>query len=61
MAKVEYQKAVKAIEKACVQPVATVLEICNTRDTDANKILAIRMYCSKVLTTINETVESALK
>lgn len=61
MANIEYKKAVKAIEKTCIQPIVTIMEICNTRDSDANKILAIKMYCSKVLTTINETVERELK
>lgn len=58
---IEYKQAIKAIEKTCVQPIATIIQICGTQDTDANKILAIKMYCSKILTTINETVERELK
>lgn len=61
MADIKYQQAVKAIEKTCVQPVSTILNICNTHDSDANKVFAIKMYCSKVLTTIHETVEKELK
>jgi len=57
----EYEKMIKSIENVCVAPVKGVLEICSIKDSNANKIMAIKFYCAKVLTQINKHVEEALK
>jgi hypothetical protein len=56
-----YKKAIKAIEKLCVEPLTHILKICATKDSDADKLLAIKFYCAKILVTINDTVEKELK
>lgn len=57
----KYKDAIKAIEKLCVEPLTQILKICTTRDSDANKLLAIKFYCSKILVTIHEKIQEELK
>lgn len=51
------KEALDSIRKMCLEPIGQILRICSTKDSDAEKLLYIKLYCSKIILVIQETIE----
>jgi hypothetical protein len=50
----------KIIKSSCVEPLTIIQKIINSKDTNVNKLVAIQLYCKKILEIINETIDANL-